>query len=39
MCWWKPAGSKTYWVVYGDLSVRDVAPKDLPPIPWLAEQK
>jgi outer membrane lipoprotein-sorting protein len=39
VCWWKPVGSSTYRVVYGDLSVRDVAPKDLPPIPWLAEQK
>jgi len=33
VCWWKPAGSSTYRVVYGDLSVRDVAPDDLPPIP------
>jgi len=39
VCWWKPAGLKTYRVVYGDLSVRDVEPKDLPPIPWLVEQK
>jgi outer membrane lipoprotein-sorting protein len=39
VCWWKPAGSKTYRVVYGDLSVRDVEPQDLPPIPWLAQQK
>jgi outer membrane lipoprotein-sorting protein len=39
VCWWKPAGSKTYRVVYGDLSVRDVEPKDLPPVPWLAQQK
>lgn len=39
VCWWRPAGSSTYRVVYGDLSVRDVAPDDLPPIPWLAEQK
>jgi len=39
VCWYKPPGSTTYRVVYGDLSVRDVAPKDLPPIPWLAEQK
>lgn len=39
VCWWKPAGSKTYRVVYGDLSIRDVEPKNLPPIPWLAQQK
>ena len=39
VCWWKPPGSETYRVVYGDLSVRDVEPKDLPPIPWLAQQK
>lgn len=39
VCWWKPPGSSTYRVVYGDLSVRGVAPDDLPPIPWLAEQK
>lgn len=39
VCWWKPAGSSTYRVVYGDLSIRDVAPEDLPPIPWPAEQK
>jgi outer membrane lipoprotein-sorting protein len=39
VCWWKPAGSSTYRVVYGDLSVRDVAPENLPPIPWLAEKK
>ena len=39
VCWWKPAGSRTYRVVYGDLSIRDIEPKDLPPIPWLAQQK
>jgi hypothetical protein len=39
VCWWKPSGSSVYRVVYGDLSVRDVAPNDLPPIPWPAEQK
>jgi hypothetical protein len=39
VCWYKPQGSETYRVVYGDLSVREVEPKDLPPIPWLAEQK
>jgi outer membrane lipoprotein-sorting protein len=30
LCWWLPAGSKTYRAVYGDLSVRDVAPDALP---------
>jgi outer membrane lipoprotein-sorting protein len=39
VCWWKPIGSKTYRVVYGDLSIRDVEPDDLPEIPWLKEQK
>ncbi|MGB2862526.1 MAG: hypothetical protein WBC05_04300 [Sedimentisphaerales bacterium] len=39
VCWWKPPGSKTYRIVYGDLSVRDVEPGDLPEIPWLQEQK
>jgi len=38
-CWWKPPGSKTYRVIYGDLSVRDVEPSDLPEIPWLNETK
>jgi outer membrane lipoprotein-sorting protein len=28
--WYKPAGSQTYRVIYGDLSVIDVAPEDLP---------
>lgn len=35
VCWWKPPGSKTYRVVYGDLSIRDVEPSDLPEVPWL----
>ncbi len=30
VCWYRPKGSKTYRVVYGDLSVKDVAPADLP---------
>jgi outer membrane lipoprotein-sorting protein len=38
VCWWKPPGSKTYRVVYGDLSIRDVEPDDLPEIPWLHEK-
>ncbi len=37
VCWYRPEGSKTYRVVYGDLIVRDVEPNDLPRIPWLAE--
>ena len=28
--WYQPAGSQTYRVIYGDLSVKDVAPEDLP---------
>jgi hypothetical protein len=35
VCWWKPSESKTYRVVYGDLSIRDVEPENLPDIPWL----
>jgi hypothetical protein len=30
VCWYKLKGAKTYRVVYGDLSVKDVAPQDLP---------
>lgn len=30
VCWYKPKDSKTYRVVYGDLSVKDIAPEDLP---------
>jgi outer membrane lipoprotein-sorting protein len=28
--WYQPKGSTTYRVIYGDLSVKDVAPSDLP---------
>ena len=28
--WYRPAGSQTYHVIYGDLSVKDVAEADLP---------
>ncbi|MBL7188639.1 MAG: hypothetical protein ISS70_20130 [Phycisphaerae bacterium] len=28
--WYLPSGSETYRVIYGDLSVKDVAPEDLP---------
>ncbi|MFC1635056.1 outer membrane lipoprotein carrier protein LolA [Planctomycetota bacterium] len=28
--WHQPTGSQTYRVIYGDLSVKDVAPEDLP---------
>jgi hypothetical protein len=28
--WYQPKGSATYRVIYGDLSVKDVAPEDLP---------
>jgi hypothetical protein len=27
---YRPEGSQTYRVIYGDLSVKDVAPEDLP---------
>ena len=37
VCWWKLPDSKTYRVIYGDLSIRDVEPGDLPKIPWLEE--
>ena len=30
VCWYKLKGAKAYWAVYGDLSVKDVAPEDLP---------
>ena len=30
ICWWRPDGSETYRVIYGDLSIEDVAPEDLP---------
>jgi hypothetical protein len=35
VCWWKLPDSKTYRVIYGDLSIRNVKPNDLPEIPWL----
>ncbi len=30
VCWYRPVGSETYRVIYGDLSVKDVALEDLP---------
>ena len=30
VCWYRPNGSETYRVIYGDLSVKDVAPENLP---------
>ena len=30
VCWYRPDDSETYRVIYGDLSVKDVAPEDLP---------
>ncbi len=30
VCWYRPDGSGTYRVIYGDLSVKDVAPENLP---------
>ncbi len=29
ICWWKPEGSNTYRVVFGDLKIRDMAPEEL----------
>ena len=28
--WYQPRDSKTYRVIYGDMSVKDVSPQDLP---------
>lgn len=28
--WYRPEGSQTYRVIYGDLSLKDVAPENLP---------
>jgi len=39
VCWWKPPGSTTYRIIYGDLSARDVEAGNLPEIPWLNEKK
>lgn len=30
VCWYRPNGSRAYHVIYGDLSVKEVAPADLP---------
>jgi len=30
ICWYKPTGAQNYRVIYGDLSVHDTAPNDLP---------
>ncbi len=30
VCWYRPKSSQTYRVVYGDLSIKDVAAEDLP---------
>ncbi len=30
VCWYRPEGSETYRVIYGDLSIKDVAPANLP---------
>lgn len=29
VCWYRPDGSETYRVIYGDLSIKDVAPENL----------
>ncbi|MHC4106130.1 MAG: hypothetical protein ACYSR9_14400, partial [Planctomycetota bacterium] len=30
VCWYRPEGSETYRVIYGDLSVKDISEEDLP---------
>jgi hypothetical protein len=30
VCWYRPDGSETYRVIYGDLTVKDVPPEELP---------
>lgn len=30
VCWYRPGGSETYRVIYGDLTIKDVAPENLP---------
>ena len=30
VCWYRPTDSETYRVIYGDLSIKDIAPEDLP---------
>lgn len=30
VCWYRPDNSETYRVIYGDLSIKDIAPNDLP---------
>jgi outer membrane lipoprotein-sorting protein len=30
VCWYRPTDSETYRVIYGDLSIKDIVPKDLP---------
>lgn len=29
ICWWRPEGSETYRIMYGDLNIRDVEPADM----------
>jgi hypothetical protein len=35
--WWRPKGSDAYRVVYGDLSVKEIAPQELPSLEQAAE--
>ena len=37
--WYRPEGSKTYRVIYGDLSVRDMSIDQLPPTAAGQEDK
>jgi prepilin-type processing-associated H-X9-DG protein len=37
VCWWRPKGSDTYRVLFGDLSVRDMTHAALPPVAQAKE--
>jgi prepilin-type processing-associated H-X9-DG protein len=37
VCWWRPKGSKTYRVLFGDLTVRDMTHAALPPVAQAKE--
>ncbi|HUS47980.1 MAG TPA: hypothetical protein VM098_07670 [Phycisphaerae bacterium] len=39
IAWWRPKGADNYRVVYGDLRIEDVAPKDLPEKPTTAPKE
>jgi hypothetical protein len=39
VCWYRTPDSKTCRTIYGDLTVRDVKPEDLPELPWPPRRK